>query len=304
VTTRDPARDRASISSVGLIIVDAGLSAKRPDRFRVYPVRAAGTDHAIRPALKDFALDLAPIICDEAEWRSRIFSAMTICIGVVDERDAIIASDGRLSLKKEGAYAESWPKSIRLNSALAVAFSSRSLASVRSILMALVPDFSWPTDGETLLSAWEKSRRYVTFGYVNAKGRIAKAMVGIKADPDYTHVDAAVSVLLAGRTTRGPRLACWDSEREEDEPTETNRGRKIIGSPPTNREDFERLTGIIDAREMSKGAQKRLVDAISFCGTLEMQDVNGIAFTRRLSDEFQLRDAGGEIVTAPSASPY
>jgi hypothetical protein len=42
VTTRDPARDRASISSVGLIIVDAGQSAKRSDRFRVYPVRAAG----------------------------------------------------------------------------------------------------------------------------------------------------------------------------------------------------------------------------------------------------------------------
>jgi len=229
---------------------------------------------------------------------------MTICIGVVDERDAVIASDGRLSLKNEGAYAEDWPKSIRLNSALAVAFSSRSLASVRSILVELVPDFNWPTDGETLLSAWEKSKRYVTFGYVNAKGRITKAMGGIKADPDYTHVDAAVSVLLAGHIPRGPRLACWDSEREEDEPTETHCGRKIIGSPPTRREDFERLVGIIDAREMSKGAQKRLVDAISFCGTLEIQDVNGVAFTRRLSDEFQLRDAGGEIVTAPSASPY
>ena len=212
---------------------------------------------------------------------------MTICIGVVDEMDVVLVTDGRLTYKDE-PFSDEYPKSLRLNDSLAVAFASQSLGSVRCVLKHLVPDFDWPENGDELLPAWEKSDRNVSYGYRNAKGRITKAIRAILKDPEYEDEIMGTGILLAGKARGTPVLARWDTDRG-DLVTETNTGRKIVGMYLVDKEQRTEFYRLADGDETTRYAEVRLARAIEYCVDLGIDDVGGSMFVRRLTKKFDLR---------------
>jgi len=236
-------------------------------------------------------LEVGSITLNGFRWEGFLLEAMTLILAVVDDKDVVVAADGRMTREDETVLAEQVLKTVRLNDRLCVAFSGKT-EYIRKVLSRLGVS-PIPSDHRRLMEAWEDSGQELRIGYQKAQHAITKEVQKIVSEVGIERAKKmSVNALLASRVKGKPVLCFWGPDNKWS-PCE-KKGPKFemvwAGKVPQTAKAFSQFVALVKAGIERQDVRSGLVDAIRFAAEAnDYKVINGNVSIRSLLTGFSLR---------------
>jgi len=217
---------------------------------------------------------------------------MSVIVAVRDDRDIVMASDGRVLGEDERVLADDALKTLALNPDLCLGLAGPTDA-MRQVLgcLGLKCRNTHPID---LLRSCQEVTCPVDVGYADARHELTDVLRWMRRR-GRLHASRIPTVVLGGRWQDRPALCDWqDPGWTMVQAPMAGYSETVVGSLPK-----EGSTALVAFRDLVRGkattdaAESRLTRAVRFCaqhlGTTG--PVNGTVFLRRLTQGFTLSEA-------------
>lgn len=219
---------------------------------------------------------------------------MSLVIALRDDKDIIVASDGRVLDLNLAVLSNETHKTLPINDGLIISLTGHTDYMVQ-ILWALGFRCS-DTTAVNLMRVCEEDETPVEIEYRDARNIITRELARIVPNIEPEHRKGyAPSAILAGKMRDVPALCSWGEPTWEMNQWPLNGfSASIIGKiPPIDSEECHKFRITAYGNHKTDGAESRLVEAIRSCADYwgEEGPVNKVVFLRRLSSPFQLTRA-------------
>jgi len=216
---------------------------------------------------------------------------MSLILAVRDDRDIVLASDGRVLDGDLAVISDRSLKTLALNDALCLGLAGPT-ETMRVVLSSL-GTHSRGVHPVDLLAACQQTACPVDVDYHDARDEVTSVLRWIaRRASARLRQPARPAAVLAGREENRPALCHW---RYPAQPVEVAGGigysEAIVGSVPeagTGAEaEFRR---VVHGERSTARAEERLARAVRFCGRFfgALGPIGGTIFSRRLSCGFDL----------------
>jgi hypothetical protein len=219
---------------------------------------------------------------------------MSLIVAVRDDRDILMASDGRVLAADQSVMSDDSPKTLALNPQLCLALGGDT-DSMRHVLGSLGVKCrsSHPID---LLSECEETRCPVDIGYRDARDEVARVLRWMtRRVPHSARRRRVPAVALAGRWGTDLALCGWDDPTWlADQVPLTGYSEVVFGVlPDAGSRELAEFRGIVRGERTTDDAERRLSRAVRFCARYfgAQGPVGEIVFLRRFSHGFRLTRA-------------
>jgi hypothetical protein len=226
---------------------------------------------------------------------------MSLLLAVRDDRDVVMASDGRVLGEDLGVMSNDSLKTLALNAELCLGLAG-STDTMRLVLTALGIRCrgSHPID---LLGACQEVICPVDVGYLDARDEVTSVLRWMtRRIPIRAHGRPIPAVILAGRSDGRPALCEWrHPARAMEAAGSAGYSEAIAGSlPEEGTRAWTEFRRMVHGERSTRCAEARLIRAVRLCARSlgEGGPVNGTVFLRRLSRGFELNR-----VESPAAVP-
>jgi len=217
---------------------------------------------------------------------------MSLLLGYIEDRDFVIAADGRAGGTPESEYAL---KTVRVTPRIVLGCTGET-KFMRPVLFALGFSGAESSDEDRLFWDIELSGQPLKVSYEQARGRVNR-IISANADKYAAEDEKGLAAVLIGR--KGPsclRVSVWSKTNgwrppEPDTINCTSEGRMRLGYLPPRASDSEVWRRVYERRS-GLPLEERLAEAIRWCSGLQEgpeRKINGNVFTRRMSEGFALR---------------
>jgi len=215
---------------------------------------------------------------------------MTLILAVRDDRDIVLASDGRVLNENAGVMSDDSLKTLALNPKLCLGLGG-STDGMRYVLSSLGIRCrnTHPAD---LLGACQEAACPVDVDYRDARDEVSSVLAWMSRRTAAQCRSRIPTVLLAGRSTDSPALCRWSpSHRALESTGSCGYSDAIVGSlPEAGTHERTELDRVVRERRSTDRAEERLVRAVRFCARYfgASGPVSETVFVRRLSRGFTL----------------
>jgi hypothetical protein len=226
---------------------------------------------------------------------------MSLILAVRDDRDIVMASDGRVLSEDLGVMSDNSLKTLALNAELCLGLAG-STDMMRHVLTSLGIRCrgSHPID---LLGACQEVVCPVDVDYRDARNEVTSVLRWMtRRVPVRLRFARIPAVILAGRSDDRPALCEWSHPARAME-TAGSAGytEAVVGSyPEEGTREWTEFRRMVHGERSTQRAEERLTRAVRFCARYYGAGgpVNDTVFLRRLSRSFEL-----DRVESPAVAP-
>ncbi len=221
---------------------------------------------------------------------------MSVIVGVRDDRDVVMACDGRVLGEDSRVMADDALKTLALNANLCLGLAGHSDA-LRQVLgsLGLKCRGTHPID---LLRSCQEVSCPVDIGYIDARAEVSGVLRWMLRRGRSSRKTSIPAVVLAGRWKDDPVLCGWRHPTwTVDQTSLAGYSEAVVGSlPEEGSRELCEFRGLIRGERTTDYAEGRLTRAVRFCARYfgASGPVSGTVFLRRLSRGFVLSRAEEE----------
>jgi hypothetical protein len=227
---------------------------------------------------------------------------MSLILAVRDDRDVVVASDGRVLGEDLGVMSNDSLKTLALNATVCLGLAG-STDVIRLVLdsLGIKCRGSHPID---LLGVCQEVACPVDVDYRDARDEVTSVLRWMtRRVVIRSRFARNPAVILAGRSSERPALCQWSRDARLLETTGADGySAAIAGSlPERGSGEWDELYRMVRGERSTERAEERLTRAVQFCSRYfgARGPVSGTVFLRRLSRGFELVRAE----ETPSAGP-
>ena len=216
---------------------------------------------------------------------------MSLILAVRDDRDIVMASDGRVLDKDLGVMSDDSLKTLALNTELCLGLAGPT-DTMRQVLTSLGIKCrgSHPID---LLGACQEVACPVDIDYRDARDEVTGVLRWMtRRGPVRLHRRRIPAVILAGRSNDGPALCEWSPPaRAMETAGSAGYSEAIAGSlPEEGTREWTEFRRMVRGERSTERAEERLIRGVRLCARYfgAGGPVNETVFLRRLSRGFEL----------------
>ena len=227
---------------------------------------------------------------------------MSVILAVRDDRDVVVASDGRVLGEDLGVMSNDSLKTLALNATVCLGLAgSTDVMSLVLGSLGIKCRGSHPID---LLGVCQEVACPVDVDYRDARDEVTSVLRWITRRVVFrSRFARAPAVILAGRSVERPALCQWSRDARVLETTGADGySEAVAGSlPERGSGEWDELYRMVRGERSTEDAEQRLTRAVQFCARYfgARGPVSETVFLRRLSWGFELVRAEETLSAGP-----